>query len=252
MYKANVNSYFQTIGIYFFNMLYFSAKNYIVGQNKLERFAELDTFSNTIQPKLDNWFDTFENKGKWNEIYFKNNNPIVLELGCGKGEYTVGLARQYPDKNFIGMDRKGNRIWRGAKTALDEDINNIMFLRTEIDKVDQFFAPGEVSEIWITFPDPQPQLSRAKKRLTAPKFLARYKNMLAPDGIIHLKTDSQLLYEYTLEVIEEGNHTLLFKTNDLYANPENKSDPILGIQTYYESLFLKEGMPITYIKFRLA
>lgn len=223
-----------------------------MGQNKLERFAELETFANTIQPKLKNWFDTSELKGKWGAEIFKNNNPIVLELGCGKGEYTVGLGRQYPDKNFIGVDRKGNRIWKGAKTALEEGLDNVRFLRVMIDKIDQFFAPGEVSEIWITFPDPQPQLSRVRKRLTNPKFLAKYKNMLPADGIIHLKTDSQLLHEYTLEVIEEGKHKLLFKTNDLYAHPENKNDPILGIQTFYESLFLEQGMPITYLKFQLA
>lgn len=223
-----------------------------MGQNKLERFAQLETFANTIQPKLENWFDTSELKGKWGAEIFKNNNPIVLELGCGKGEYTVGLGRQYPDKNFIGVDRKGNRIWKGAKTALEEGLDNVRFLRVMIDKIDQFFAPGEVSEIWITFPDPQPQLSRVRKRLTNPKFLAKYKNMLPADGIIHLKTDSQLLHEYTLEVIEEGKHKLLFKTNDLYAHPENKNDPILGIQTFYESLFLEQGMPITYLKFQLA
>lgn len=223
-----------------------------MGQNKLERFAQLETFSNTLQPKLENWFDTSELKGKWNAEIFKNNNPIVLELGCGKGEYTVGLGRQYPDKNFIGVDRKGNRIWKGAKTALEEGLDNVRFLRVMIDKIDQFFAPGEVSEIWITFPDPQPQLSRVRKRLTNPKFLAKYKNMLPADGIIHLKTDSQLLHEYTLEVIEEGKHKLLFKTNDLYAHPEIKNDPILGIQTFYESLFLEQGMPITYLKFQLA
>lgn len=223
-----------------------------MGKNKLERFAELETLSNTLQPKLDNWFDTFEGKGKWHEEVFKNNNPIVLELGCGKGEYTLGLGRQYRDKNFIGVDRKGNRIWRGAKTADEEGLDNVRFLRVMIDKIDQFFGPGEVSEIWITFPDPQPQLSRARKRLTAPKFLAKYKNILPPDGIIHLKTDSQLLHEYTLEVIEEGKHNLLFKTDNLYAAPENKNDPILGIQTFYESMFLEQGMPITYLKFKLA
>lgn len=223
-----------------------------MGKNKLERFAELETLDNTLQPKLDNWYDAFEHKGKWNEEVFKNTNPIVLELGCGKGEYTVGLGRQYPEKNFIGVDRKGARIWRGAKTAKEEGLSNIRFLRTHIDKIDQFFAPGEVSEIWITFPDPQPQLSRVRKRLTAPKFLAKYKNLLAPNGIIHLKTDSQLLHEFTLEVIKEGGHKLLFATDNLYDKPENKNDPILGIRTFYESLFLKDGFTITYLKFQLA
>lgn len=223
----------------------------IVGKNKLERFAELETLPNTLQPKLDNWFDTFEYKGHWNEQVFKKAQPIVLELGCGKGEYTVGLGRQYTEKNFIGIDRKGARIWRGAKTAHEEGLDNIRFLRIHIDKIDQFFAPGEVSEIWITFPDPQPQKSRMRKRLTSPKFLNRYKNILAPGGIIHLKTDSQLLHEYTLEVIAEESHNLLFKTNNLYQQPENQNDPILGIRTFYESMFLEQGMPITYLKFQL-
>lgn len=222
-----------------------------MGKNKLERFAELETLPNTLQPKLDNWFDTFEHKGHWNNQVFTKAQPIVLELGCGKGEYTVGLGRQYTEKNFIGIDRKGARIWRGAKTAHEEGLDNIRFLRIHIDKIDQFFAPGEVSEIWITFPDPQPQKSRMRKRLTSPKFLNRYKNILAPGGIIHLKTDSQLLHEYTLEVIAEEGHNLLFKTNNLYQQPENQNDPILGIRTFYESMFLEQGMPITYLKFQL-
>lgn len=222
-----------------------------MGKNKLERFAELETLPNTLQPKLDNWFDVFEHKGKWNTDIFKNNSPIVLEVGCGKGEYTVGLARQYPEKNFIGIDRKGARIWRGAKTAHEEGIDNVRFLRIHIDKIDQFFAPGEVSEIWITFPDPQPQKSRTRKRLTSPKFLNKYKNILANDGIIHLKTDSRLLYDYTLEVVAEEGHKLIFNTDNLYQNPENQNDPILGIKTFYESMFLAQGMPINYLKFQL-
>lgn len=229
----------------------FLRKILIVGKNKLERFAELETLPNTLQPKLENWSDVFEHKGHWNKNVFKNDNPIVLEIGCGKGEYTVGMGRQYPDKNFIGIDRKGARIWRGAKTAHEEGIGNVRFLRIHLDKIAQFFAPGEVSEIWITFPDPQPQKSRMRKRLTAPGFLNRYKNILAKEGIIHLKTDSQALHEYTLEVIAEEGHNLLFKTNNLYQNPENENDPILGIKTFYESMFLEQGLPITYLKFQL-
>ena len=161
----------------------FLRKIVIVGKNKLERFAELETLPNTLQPKFDNWADVFEHKGLWNKDIFKNDNPIVLEVGCGKGEYTVGLAKQYPEKNFIGIDRKGARIWRGAKTAHEEHIHNIRFLRIDMDKIDQCFGDGEVSEIWITFPDPQPQKSRMRKRLTAPGFLNRYKNILAKEGI---------------------------------------------------------------------
>lgn len=230
----------------------FLRKILIVGKNKLERFAELETLPNTLQPKFDNWADVFEYKGLWNDNIFQNNNPIVLEVGCGKGEYTVGLARQYPEKNFIGIDRKGARIWRGAKTAHDEHINNIRFLRIDMDKIDQCFGAGEVSEIWITFPDPQPQKSRVRKRLTHPKFLSKYKQILAPDGIVHLKTDSQALHEYTLEVIAEEGHKLLFSTNNLYQYPENQNDPILSIKTFYESMFLAQGLPITYLKFQLS
>jgi len=229
----------------------FLRKIVIVGKNKLERFAELETLPNTLQPKLENWADVFEHKGHWNKNVFKNDNPIVLEIGCGKGEYTIGMGRQYPNKNFIGIDRKGARIWRGAKTAHEEGISNVRFLRIHLDKIAQFFGPGEVSEIWITFPDPQPQKSRMRKRLTAPGFLNRYKHILATEGIIHLKTDSQALHEYTLEVIAEEGHKLLFKTNDLYQNPENQNDPILGIKTFYETMFLEQGLPITYLKFQL-
>lgn len=222
-----------------------------MGMDKLRKFAELKTFANTLQPKLDEHFNDYEHKGQWATAILHSANPIVLELGCGKGEYTVGLARQFKDKTFIGVDRKGNRIWKGAKIALDEAITNAWFLRTHIDKIDQYFGPNEVSEIWITFPDPQPQKSRERKRLTHQKFLTKYAKFLKPGGIIHLKTDSQALHEYTLEVIAENGHNLLFATNDLYNKPENKADAILGIRTFYESMFLEQGLPITYLKFTL-
>ena len=162
-------------------------------KNKLKRFEENKTFANVIQPSREVLLtNTFAYKGKWNELYFKNNNPIVLELGCGKGEYSVGLAKRHPEKNFIGIDIKGARFWRGAKTAIDQQIANVAFLRTQIELIEQCFAPEEVSEIWITFPDPQIKYKRTKHRLTNADFLARYQHILKPEGYIHLKTDSEL------------------------------------------------------------
>jgi tRNA (guanine-N7-)-methyltransferase len=195
-------------------------------------------------------------KGKWNSDFFKNDHPIVLELGCGKGEYTVGLAQRYPHKNFIGVDIKGNRIWLGAKQALDSNMSNVAFMRTRIDFIEAVFDKNEVSEIWITFPDPQPQKTRARKRLTSPPFLNRYKNILAPGGLIHLKTDSFLLYEYTLEVIKENNYQLLEHTNDLYGKRDithfgDDLGEVGAIKTFYEKKFSDLGFKINYIRFRM-
>ncbi|MBX7205335.1 MAG: tRNA (guanosine(46)-N7)-methyltransferase TrmB [Bacteroidia bacterium] len=212
-----------------------------MAKKKLQRFAELNTFSNTFQfPK--------DIKGTWHTEVFKNNNPIVLELGCGKGEYTIGQARRFPEKNFIGCDIKGNRIWRGAKTALDEGLNNAAFLRTQIEQIAEYFAPGEVSEIWITFPDPQPNKPKTKRRLTSAQFTERYRQFLHPQGTINLKTDSRLLYEFTLEKIAEKKLTLLAHTDDLYHSP--LLNEVLEIQTYYEGLFRAKGMPIHYVQYR--
>lgn len=189
-------------------------------------------------------------KGKWNSHFFKNSNPLVLELACGKGEYTVGLAKKYPKQNFIGIDLKGNRLWRGAKTALEEKIQNAAFLRSRIDFIEKAFEQNEVSEIWITFPDPQPK--KENKRLTSPLFLMRYKNVLPKNGIIHLKTDSRELYDFTLEVIASGKHTLLESTEDLYANLDSDSKvDAASQQTYYEKIFTKLGKKICYVKFTL-
>jgi len=199
-----------------------------VAKNKLRRFAENETFENLFQPTMSEVMNgDFHLKGKWRSNYFKNNNPIVLELGCGKGEYSVGLAKMFPDKNFIGADIKGARLWRGAKTAVEEKMSNVAFIRTRIEHIASFFAPEEVDEIWVTFPDPQPR----------------------ENGIVHLKTDSQALHVYTKAVIEHNNLKVNICTNDLYATV--KGDPILGIRTHYEQLFMEKGFTITYINFQL-
>jgi tRNA (guanine-N7-)-methyltransferase len=221
-----------------------------VGKDKLKRFDEMEGFTNVFQPTYQ---ETLNKKyrlyGKWNSDYFKNENPIVLELGCGKGEYTVGLAEQYPDKNFIGIDIKGARMWKGAKKAFEENMNNAAFIRTRIEFIESFFAPSEVSEIWITFPDPQLKKIRRRKRLTSARFLNSYREFLKPQGFVHLKTDSQFLHEFTKKVINENKLELLLCTNDLYNSDLVNEE--LKIKTYYESGFLEEGLDITYLKFRI-
>ena len=218
-----------------------------VAHHKLERFAELETFSNSYHlPYKEAFNNSFQLKGKWNNNCFKNNNPIVLELGCGKGEYTVSLAEREKTVNFIGVDIKGNRIWRGAKTALEAKLSNVAFLRSRIDYIDKGFGPNEVSEIWITFPDPQKE--RPRKRLTHPLFLDRYKNILKPGGLIHLKTDSLLLHQFTLTVIKELKLKLLEATVDLYSDGKEWG-AVTGVQTFYEKMYLQKGCPITYLKF---
>lgn len=188
-------------------------------------------------------------KGKWGKDFFKNSNPIVLELGCGRGEYTEGLARKYPENNFIGIDRKGARIWRGAKTAVEDNLANTGFLRTRIEFLDKCFEREEVSEIWITFPDPHLKFKKINKRLTSPHILNKYKEILIPDGIIHLKTDNDFLYEFTLQTIEEYKHSLIYETNDLYAIGNDLE--VAEIRTFYESMFLKQEVRIKYIQFKL-
>ena len=231
-----------------------------MAKHKLRQFAEIESFENVLhQIQRSDKLDEFETKGKWNEHHFKNNQSICLELGCGKGEYTVGLAKNHPYKNFIGVDLKGNRIWRGAKTALENKMKNVAFLRTRIENIESCFAPNEVDEIWITFPDPQPQKSRIKKRLTSPPFLDRYKKILSSTGVIHLKTDNAPLYEYTLEVIKELDLKLLLHTADLYSmlhstapeNLKNYPPETFSIQTFYEKKFSDMGFKICYIKFQL-
>ena len=219
-----------------------------MGKNKLQRFAEMETFENVFQPTHNEvWEKDYQFKGKWNKEIFKNDNPIVLEVGCGKGEYSVGLARKFPNKNFIGIDIKGARMWRGAKTAIEEGLSNVAFIRTKAELLESVFASGEISEIWITFPDPQ--MKKVRKRLTGTRFLKLYSNLLSTDGIIHLKTDSKFLYEYTSYVIKENDLRVSVDTSDLYNS--GKADDILSIRTFYEQQFLDRGIPIKYQKFRL-
>lgn len=228
-----------------------------MGHHKLERFAENLTFPNLFQVSYEMLKEQgFALRGKWNS-FFGNDNPITLELGCGKGDYTVALARIHPDRNYIGVDIKGARLWRGAKTSNEEQMRNVAFVRTRIELIEQFFAPEEVSEIWITFPDPQPK--KENKRLTCERFLSYYKNFLRLGAPIHLKTDSQELYEYTLnEVIPAGGYRVEYAISDLYALPAAEHPEIPSLteaqmtQTFYERMFLAEGMPITYLKFYLS
>ena len=203
------------------------------------------TFANVVQLEAG-----LPYRGKWANDFFKNGDPIVLELACGKGEYTVNLARLFSKKNFIGIDYKGNRIWRGAKDALEQGVPNVGFLRIQIETILEYFAPGEVDEIWITFPDPQPQLSREKKRLTSPRFLEKYKQLLKPGGFVNIKTDNDDLHAYTAEKIAELNLRLHIKTEDLYHS--EFADEVLSIKTYYEKKYLKENKNINYLKFSFA
>ncbi len=213
-----------------------------MGKDKLKRFAEISAFENVLQLE-----EGHVRKGQWHPQQFENKHPLVLELACGKGEYTVEMARLFPEKNFIGIDYKGNRIWRGAKTALEEAVTNVAFLRIQIENIEAYFEPEEVSEIWITFPDPQPQLSREKKRLTSSRFLVNYRSILQPGGFVHLKTDDDNLYAYTLDKIEEHHLKLHIATDNLYES--EYADEILSIKTYYEKKYLKNNKNINYLKF---
>ena len=223
-----------------------------MGHHKLQRFAENLTFDNLFQVGFDQLEqEGFPLRGKW-DSHFGNSNPITLELGCGKGEYTLALARLHPDRNYIGVDIKGARLWRGAKTATEEPLHNVAFIRTRIELIDRFFAPDEVSEIWITFCDPQ--LKKPNKRLTAPRFLDKYASFLAPGSIMHLKTDSQELYDYTLnEVLPKRSCEILCSTDDLYGSVGVDSVDLTEAkltQTFYERMFIAEGKPITYIQWK--
>jgi len=217
-----------------------------MSKNKLAKFADLNTFGHVIQLSYRKLIDEgFPLKGKWKGDFFNNDNPVVLELGCGKGEYTVGLARLFPDKNFIGIDIKGSRMWSGAKEVHLENLRNCGFIRTNIELLSHFFASGEVSEIWITFPDPQ--MKRTNKRLTAVRFLTQYSEILQQNGVIHLKTDSDFLYQYTLATIEANNFEIQVNTNNLYAS--GMADEILSIRTYYEQQWLDRGKTIKYLRY---
>ncbi|MDT0675111.1 tRNA (guanosine(46)-N7)-methyltransferase TrmB [Autumnicola musiva] len=219
-------------------------------KNKLKRFRENENFSNVIQPSREELTDeNFKWKGRWNE-FFGNNKPVILELGCGKGEYSVGLAKQNSGANFIGIDIKGARFWRGAKTALEENLSNVAFLRTQIELIDHVFAENEVEEIWITFPDPQIKYKRTKHRLTNTEFLQKYKHILKPEGFVNLKTDSEFMHGYTLGLLHGEGHEVIYAHHDIYKN-EYSPKEVREIQTFYEKQYLERGKPITYVKFRI-
>lgn len=220
-----------------------------MGKDKLKRFAENKTLPTLFEPEIEEVQDKYILKNKWAGEYFKNTNPITLELGCGRGEYTIGLAEKYPNKNFIGIDRKGARIWRGAKTAHEDNLRNAAFLRTRLEFLNNCFGKNEINEIWITFPDPHLKLKKENRRLTSPYYLDMYQDILSSESIIHLKTDNQYFYNYTLRIIQEGGHHLIFDTADLYA--DSCEEEAKDFQTFYEHIFLKENTRIKYIKFRL-
>ena len=242
-----------------------------MAKHKLERWHELGTFNNVIQPAKDGaGGKDHPIKGNWRKEIFRNENPIIIELGCGKGEYTTGLSAIFPDRNFIGVDIKGARMWRGAKTASENQSVNTAFLRTRIEFIDSFFCEDEADEIWITFPDPHPAKKNSNKRLTCPWFLNKYRTFLKDNGIIHLKSDNSELFNYTRRLISENQLELLMSTNDLYSGSgvdmaflkkifrysQNEiggevTDKILDIRTHYEKIFLKEGLKINYLAFRL-
>lgn len=220
-----------------------------MGKNKLRKFAEMEQLPRVLQVPFGKLqAEGFGLRGRWHSDFFGNSNPIVLELGCGRGEYTVGLARECPDRNFIGIDIKGARMWAGAKEAHLAGMDNVGFLRTNIELLDRFFAPGEVAEIWITFPDPQ--MKKTRKRLTAANFLEMYARVMQPGGIVNLKTDSPFLYEFTSRLVAANNLPVLGQTQDLYAAPGGVSR-ILNIRTHYESQWIARGMTIKYLSFRL-
>ena len=222
-----------------------------MGKDKLKRFAENKTFACFVEPEFEQMFRTDHPlKGNWHRDFFHNDNPIVLELGCGKGEYTVALAQRNPNKNFIGIDIKGARMWRGAKTATESGMTNVAFLRTRIEFINSFFEQSEVSEIWITFPDPQLKTRRAKKRLTSPIFLEYYAKLLSEEGWINLKTDSQHLYNYTQAVISQFDLPCEVANNDIYGS--GYADEVLSVKTAYETVYLQRGLPITYTRFGLG
>lgn len=220
-----------------------------MGKNKLSKFADLATYEHVVQVTYRHVQENgFQYKGKWSETFFGNANPVILELGCGKGEYTVKLAKHYPEFNFIGLDIKGSRMWKGATQAKDQGLKNVGFLRTNIENIRMFFAENEVAEIWLTFPDPQ--MKRARKRLTATNFISNYRQIMFPNGIIHLKSDSNFMYRYTEAMVAENQFEVIRQTDDLYHS--EILDEVLSIQTFYEKQWLDRGLTIKYLSFRLS
>ena len=218
-------------------------------KNKLERFKENLTFTNVLQPDREKMIkNNLFLKGKWNSKFFKNKAPIILELGCGKGEYSLYLSKKYPRKNFVGIDIKGARFWRGAKTAIESEINNVAFLRTQIELIDHCFDTNEVDEIWITFPDPQIKHKRSKHRLTNPKMLDIYKKILKDNGIVHLKTDSEFFFGYTIGIVSQIGK-VIYAHNNIYSNSTAPKEAV-AVQTFYEKIFINQNKPIAYMQFR--
>jgi tRNA (guanine-N7-)-methyltransferase len=220
-----------------------------VGKNKLSKFADLDTYEHVVQISYKNLLaEEFRYKGKWSEAFFGNKNPVILELGCGKGEYTVQLAQHFPEYNFLGLDIKGSRMWTGATQGIELGLKNVGFLRTNIENIDLFFAPEEVTEIWLTFPDPQ--MKKLRKRLTAINFIGKYRHIMVSNGIIHLKSDSNFMHKYTEAMVAANRFEEIRKTEDLYNSPI--LDEVLSIKTYYERQWLDRGLSIKYLAFRLS
>ena len=220
-------------------------------KNKLKRFGENETFDNVFQPTREDIVSgDFGMRGNWNANFFKNSNPIVLELGCGKGEYSVGLAARFPDKNFIGIDLKGARFWRGAKTAIETGLTNVGFVRMQIELINKVFAENEVDEIWITFPDPQIKFQRTKHRMTNSEFLKLYKQILKPNGIMNLKTDSEFMHGYTLGLLHGEGHEIMYANHNVYVN-EGSPKEVTEIQTFYENQYLAVNKAITFIRFKI-
>ncbi|RAU83337.1 tRNA (guanosine(46)-N7)-methyltransferase TrmB [Pontibacter arcticus] len=217
-----------------------------MGRSKLEKFAVIAERENVIQEGDERYANL---AGKWREAHFKNNNPLVLEIGCGRGEYSIGMATLFPEKNFIGIDIKGARLWKGSTMAMEQELTNVAFLRIFVEQLNEHFAEGEVDEIWITFPDPRPKDRDIKRRLTSPRFLKQYERILKPNGLVHLKTDNEMLYEFTLEVLQEQKKEKLFHTSDLYNS--DLQEHTMGIYTTYEKRYLGEGIPIKYLQFQL-
>ena len=220
-------------------------------KNKLKRFGENETFDNVFQPTRDEVVTgNYPLRGKWSADFFKNSNPIVLELGCGKGEYTIGLAQKYPNRNFIGIDVKGARFWRGAKTAVETGLQNAAFVRTQIELLNYVFAANEVDEIWITFPDPQIKFKRTKHRMTNPEFLKLYQKFLKKEGLINLKTDSEFMHGYTLGLLQGQGHDIVYSNHNIYVNEGSPVD-VTEIKTFYENQYLQKNKPITFVQFKL-